>query len=121
MTVFEKAGLILFGVVMSVIVNFMFRYLDRRKLKTALSRELSFLVENLEAAIINNNATECRPSIENLTRNYVVFCKDEAMADNFRIIHSIYTFLSNGGYEEDPSSTRKETDLQTVRHIIERK
>ena len=115
MTVPEKAGLILFGVVMSVIINFMFRYLDRCELKTALSRELSFLVENLEVAIINNNATECRPSIENLTRNYTVFCKDEAMTDGFRKIHSIYTFLSNGGYEKDPS--RKENDLQTVRHI----
>ena len=115
MTFFEKMLIVAISAATSVLANFLYRYLDRRNLKNALFSELALLAENLEAAIINNDATECRPSIENLITNYALFCKDKVMVSNFRKILGIYTFLRNGDYEEEPS--RKEGDLQTVTRI----
>jgi hypothetical protein len=115
MTTFEKVAIVIISAFMSVLANLLYRYLDRRHLKKALRSELSLLAENLEAAIINNNTAECRPSVENLISNYVIFHKDKIMVANFRKVLGIYTFLHNGGYDEDPS--RKEHDLQVIQHV----
>lgn len=115
MTLFEKIQLLLLSVLLSVLANLLYRFLNRRNLKKALSQELSLLAENLEGSIINNDATECRPSVEHLITNYGIFYKDKVMASNFRKILGIYTFLRNGGYEKEPS--RRENDLQTIKRI----
>ena len=115
MTLYEKISIVIISALISLLANILYRYLDRRHLKKALFSEFSLLAENLEAAIINNDTTECRPSVENLISNYVIFCKDKFMARNFRKVLGIYTFLHNGGYDRDPS--RKEKDLQVIKLV----
>jgi len=115
MTFFEKLLIVIISMSLSVLANLLYRLLDEYRHKKALFEELKILAENIESAIINNDASLCRPSIENLMANYVIFCKDKVMQESFRQILGFYSFLINGGYAKEPS--RKERDLLTVSKI----
>jgi len=116
MTFFEKLLIVIISMSLSVLANLLYRLLDEYRHKKALFEELKILAENIESAIINNDASLCRPSIENLMANYVIFCKDKVMQESFRQILGFYSFLINGGYAIHPPS-RKGRDLHTVSRI----
>lgn len=114
---FEEKLLIVFVSVLlsmlaNILLNRLFLFLDKRKIRNEIRLSISLLSKKMEGAIINNDCALLDPIIANILSNYGILSKDRDLLEIFDSLHKIVTFIKNNGY--DGNDERRQQDMLLV-------
>ena len=121
MTFVEKLLIVILSVLMSILANLLYRFMNDNRTKLLLRKEFDLLLNNLEASICNRekDAVLCKASMENFIKNFLIVQRDKELYHDFMRIVDIYNYHRAGGYLKD--NERLEKDLEDIRNMKEKK